>query len=128
MVAGQEVMIPFRKVQNKEVAAGQPVRNVVFAKGVLEEREFPIMRIKASLKMPTYAYQVKAIGLGAVGPEEIPALVEALKGGNAAARAGAADDLGSLGPQATAAVPPLSQTLKYSGAVVRVRAAKALSK
>src|SRR5262245_5376689 len=128
MLAGQEVVIPVRKHLTKEVAPGQPLRNVVFAKGVLEEREFPIVRIKASLKMPAHAYLVKAIGLGAVGPEEIPALVEALKGGNAAARAEAADDLASLGPQAKAAVPALSQALKDPDAFVRVRAAKALAK
>src|SRR5262249_57483041 len=99
----------------------------VLGKGGLEERELRIMRIKASLKMAAYAYQVKAIGLGAVGPEEIPGLVETLKGGNATARAEAADDLSSLGPQAKAAVPALSQALNDADALVRVRAAKALA-
>jgi HEAT repeat protein len=128
MLAGQEVVIPVRKHLTKEVAPGQPLRNYVFAKGVLHEREFPIMRVQASLKMPTYAYQAKALGLGAVGLEEVPALLEALKGGNAAARAEAADDLASLGPQAKAAAPALNQALKDPDALVRVRAAKALAK
>src|SRR5262249_1500986 len=128
MLAGQEGGIPGRKHLTKEIAPGQPLRNLVFAKGVLEEREFPIMRVKASLKMPTYAYQAKAIGLGAVGPEEVPALVEALQHGTAVARAEAADDLASLGPQAKAAVGALRQALKDPDALVRVRAAKALAR
>src|SRR5262245_7938886 len=128
ILAGQEVVIPVRKHLTKELAPGGDMRNLVFAKGVLHEREFPIVRIKASLKMANYAYQVKAIGLGAVGPEDIPGLVETLKGGNATARAEAADDLASLGLQAKAAVPALSQALNDPDALVRVRAAKALAK
>jgi HEAT repeat protein len=128
MLAGQEVVIPVRKHLTKELAPGGDMRNLVFAKGVLHEREFPIMRVQASLKMPLYAYQAKAVGLGAVGPEEVPALIDALKGGNATARAEAADDLASLGPQAKAAVPALSQALNDPDALVRVRAAKALAK
>ena len=59
-------------------------------------------------------------------PSMVPALVEALKDSDAAVRAGAAVELGLIGPDAKAMVPALVEALKDSSLLVRWSAADAL--
>ena len=46
-------------------------------------KEFPLWRIKASLKMPAFAYLLgdgHVVGMGAADRAEVPLLVQALRG------------------------------------------------
>ena len=54
-------------------------RDIADFKNVFRGRDCPICRIKASLKMPASPSDVKPVGLGAGGPEDVPPLIKSLK-------------------------------------------------
>jgi HEAT repeat protein len=85
--------------------------------------QFPLWRIKAGLALGSWP---KRGVPGAGGPEDVAALVEALRHKEQRVRADAADELGWIGPLAGEAVPVLTRALKDPDGLVRVRAAKAL--
>jgi HEAT repeat protein len=99
----------------------------------LGAKDFPVQRVRASLKMPGVAYQIGTdpqffVGLGAGDAGDVPPLIDALKHKDARLRTQAADDLGMIGPQAKAAVPALAGALTDAEAEVRLAAAASLAK
>jgi len=92
-------------------------------KNVFRGKDAALIRMKASLKMamsPLDGLQI--VGAGGVGPEELPALVEALKKPDPNVRRSAIEDLGRIG---AAAVPTLVASFKDADPRVRVAAAGA---
>lgn len=103
---------------------------VVFKKS-LQGR--PVQRVRASLAMPDMVYLIGTdprffVGLGPVGKEEVPTLVQALTQGDRQRRIEAAGDLALLGPAAKEAAPALARLLKDDDTLVRIHAAEALAK
>jgi HEAT repeat protein len=105
---------------------------------LMRGKDWPIWRLKASLKTPAITMHLVQdslkgrsqfiVGDGAGGPEDVPALVKALQHEDGRIRAEAANDLGLIGPQAAEAVPAL---LKLSAndpeALTQLAAAKAVA-
>ncbi len=89
-----------------------------------------LQRIRANLRMPGAVMAVSdnsafVVGQGAVGAEEIPALREKLRSGDALVRAESATDLGALGPMANAAAGDLAKLLDDPSPHVRFASAAA---
>jgi HEAT repeat protein len=129
MLDGKEVVI----TAAVHGAHGVAAYDAVMYKNLFRGKEQPVWRIKASLKMPGSVAEVASdpkwvVGLGAGGPEDVPALLEGLRSGEARARVEAADDLGLIGPPAKDAVPALRAALKDTDGLVRARAAGALAR
>jgi HEAT repeat protein len=126
MLSGKEVAIPVLKHRLYENTG---FRSVLF-KDVPRGKDCPVWRVKGSLRMPGTAHEsaLTPVGEGAAGPEEVPALLAALKQAESRARAEAADELGAIGPAAGAATPALRTALKDPEALVRVSAAQALAR
>jgi HEAT repeat protein len=90
-----------------------------------------LQRMKANLSMGNNVMQVSAnpmyvVGLGQAGEEDLPERLRQLTSPDPTTRAEAADDLGSLGPRAAAAIAPLGTLLADDAAQVRANAAAAL--
>ena len=90
-----------------------------------------VQRIRASMSMPGTVMAMSVnpayvIGLGRVGEEEVPALVERLSSTDAAVRADAAEDLLQLGHKARPAEAGLTKLLADPAERVRISAAAAL--
>jgi hypothetical protein len=84
----------------------------VCARRLMRGKDWPLCRIKASLKMPNTTHELimysdLIVGDGPAGPEDVPALVKALKHEDPRIRIEAAEDLGLIRPPAAAAVPAL---------------------
>src|SRR5262249_23016880 len=105
---------------------------------LMRGKEWPVWRIRASLKMPDYTYGLVGdslvkdakhiVGGGPAGPEDVPALTRALKHDDPLRRRDAADDLGLIGPPAADAVPVLLRLAeKDADPLCRVVAAKAVA-
>jgi HEAT repeat protein len=126
MLSGKEVAIPVLKHRLYESSGFQ---SVLF-KDVPRGKDCPVWRVKGSLRMPGTAHEsaLTPVGEGAAGPEEVPALLAALKQAESQARAEAAGELGAIGPAAGAATAALRVTLKDPDALVRVSAAQALAR
>ncbi len=108
------------------------LREAVLFKNALRGKQFPICRIRVSLKMPANLVSAAQdprfrAGEGAGDSEAVPALVEALKHEEGRVRAEAAEELGLIGRPARAAVPALFRALKDTDGLVRLRAAGALA-
>jgi HEAT repeat protein len=123
IVAGREAVVTaLRRSPDNALA-----REAVF-QNLPRGTAFPVWRVKASLNMPAFAYLLgkdNVIGMGAGGKEDVPPLVQALREGDRRARAEAAEELGLIGPAATAALPALREAAKDDDARVRVSAALA---
>jgi HEAT repeat protein len=118
MLAGKEVLIP--AVRYTGDSHGQ--RLATF-KNVFRGPDAILIRMKASLKMASSPLDgVQIVGMGGGGPEDLPALVEALKKSDPQLRRSAAEDLGRLGAPALAT---LEASLKDADVRVRVAAAGA---
>jgi HEAT repeat protein len=125
MIAGKEVVVPV--VGYSGDSANQ--RRQLF-KNVFRGKDEAIVRQKASLKMPSFAYDYHPelmAGPGAGGPEEVPPLLEELKNAQPRVRRDAAEELGRFGAAARAALGPLEQVLQDPSGEVRVAAAAALA-
>ena len=105
----------------------------VCARRLMRGQDWPVCRIKASLKMPNTVPELirdtdLIIGAGPGGPEDVPALIKALTNEVARIRIEAAEDLGLIGPAAVAAVPALLKLAERDGdPLIRVEAAKAVA-
>src|SRR5579862_1556313 len=125
MIAGKEAVIPV--VGYAGDSANQ--RRQLF-KNIFRGKDEVIIRQKASLKMPSYAYDYNPglmVGPGAGGPEDVPPLLENLKNAQPRVRRDAAEDLGRIGGAARASIPQLEQVLRDPVAEVRVAGAEALA-
>jgi HEAT repeat protein len=99
-------------------------------KNVFRGRDEVIVRQKASLNMPSFAYDYHPelmVGGGAGGPEDVPPLLADLKNADPRVRREAAEELGRIGPAARAALTPLEQSLQDPVGEVRVAASAALT-
>lgn len=99
-------------------------------KNVFRGKDEVLVRQRASLKMPSFAYDYQPslmVGPGAGGPEDVPPLLEELKNAEPRVRRDAAEELGRIGGSARAALGPLEQALRDPIAEVRVAAAAAIS-
>jgi hypothetical protein len=90
-----------------------------------------VQRLRASQRMPDIAMGVGSnpafvLGLGRVGPEDIPALREKLRAADATVRAESATEFGFLGAGAGDAADDLSKLLDDATPAVRLAAASAL--
>jgi HEAT repeat protein len=105
----------------------------VCARRLMRGKDWPVCRIKASLKMPNTIPELirdtdLIVGDGPAGPDDMPALVKALKHEDARIRREAAEDIGLFGPEAAAAVPALLKLSKQDAdPVIRVETAKAVA-
>jgi HEAT repeat protein len=123
ILAGKEAIITAVKHDLHDGAAFGPV---IF-KNVLRGKSNPVWRFKASLKMPGMAYEAAAsatVGVGTAGAEDVHRLLGQVKQNQR--RGEAAEDLGSLGPLARAALPALREALRDPEPTVRIRVAEAL--
>jgi HEAT repeat protein/rhodanese-related sulfurtransferase len=125
MLAGREVVVTaLQRSPDNSLARGAVFQNL--PRGAA----FPVWRVKASLKMPAFAYRLgkdHVVGMGAGGKEDVPPLVKALREGDRRARAEAAEELGLIGPAATAGLPALREAGKDAAARARVSATLALA-
>jgi HEAT repeat protein len=126
MLAGREVVVTALQRSPDNARA----REAVF-QNLPRGTAFPVWRVRASLKMPAFAYLLgkdHVVGMGAGGQEDVPPLVKALREGDKRARAEAAEELGLIGPAATDALPALREAGKGADARVRVSATLALTR
>jgi HEAT repeat protein len=127
MLAGKEAVITVVQFhEDRQKVLKQ--RDVADFKNVFRGRDFPIARIKASLKMTDHPGEIKAVEPGAGGREDVPPLIESLESKDGHVRAEAAEELGLIGPIAREAIPALLRRLKDSEGMVRVKAADALAR
>lgn len=132
MLTGRQVVVPAIEYGADNDAYWRACKEQITFRGLPQGSQFPVWRVKASLRMPGTVTEVAkdfetfVAGWGTVGKEDVPALLKALKHDDARVRAEAAADLGSLGGVGGEAAPVLVQLLKDSEPVVRIRAAAAL--
>jgi HEAT repeat protein len=130
MLAGQEVVVP---VMGHGHDGDFDSYDTMAFKEPLRSRKTLVRRLRASLNMPgtvqEVAHDPRYLLEGDAGdPEEVSALLKALRHKEGRVRAEAADDLGLIGKQASAAVPALLEALQDPDGLVRVRAAGALAR
>jgi HEAT repeat protein len=106
----------------------------VGARRLMRGKDWPVCRIKASLKMPNTVFEAVvhhpelSVGDGPGGPEDVPALVKGLKHEEARVRVEAAEDLGQIGPAAADGVALLLALAERDpDPLVRLEAAKAVA-
>jgi HEAT repeat protein len=131
MLAGKEVVLTAIRFGKVGHGGSREMRTAVVYRNTLRGgAENPLWRLKASLKMPDFAYQFiddSKVQLGpASDPQEVPALIKRLQGDDVAARIEAARDLADLGVIAKAAAPALTVALTDKSASLRRVAAGAL--
>jgi HEAT repeat protein len=142
LLAGRQTVITALKYRSLAKEPGGAVRHdirhwdvneAVGARRLMRGKDWPLCRIKASLKMPNTVPELildsnLIVGDGPGGPEDVPALVKALREADAAGRIEAAEDLGRIGPPAAAALSamlPLAE--KAADPLLRVEAARAVA-
>ncbi len=122
---GKEVVITAVRYLNQ---SRETRRAAIFR--TVRGRDNPIVRTKASLKMPAFLYVTSNDPKYHLGPagnaEDVPALLKRLQGSEVAVRVEAAREIGDLGEQAKAAVPALVEALGDPAAPMRKAAAAAL--
>lgn len=126
MLAGKDAVLTVVPHNAEEAASFDLALNRFSLPGLIRPQ-----RIRANLAMPAMVMAVATnpayvIGEGAVGEEDLPALVQRLRSPDAAVRAEAACDLRSLGPKARSALHPLAGLLEDPSPGVRLSAASAL--
>jgi HEAT repeat protein len=125
MLAGKEVVISV-----VGYAGDSDKQRRQLFKNVFRGKDEVIVRQKASLKMPSFAYDYHPelmVGAGAGGPEDVGSLLPELKSADPRARREAAEELGRIGGAAHAALAPLEQALQDPSGDVRVAAASAIA-
>jgi HEAT repeat protein len=145
VLAGREVVVTALKYQVMRLVPG-PGRwlerrlehwatyEAVGSGRLMRGKEWPVWRIRASLRMPAITLGVvrdpeKYIaGMGPAGPEDVPALAKALNHDDARVRIEAAEDLALVGPPAAPAVPALLRICREAAdPLLRVQAAQAVA-
>jgi HEAT repeat protein len=142
MLEGREVVVTALKYRQLRLGAGGSVERkwedldtveAVGSRRLMRGKDWPVWRIKASLKMPNtvpelFYHSQLIVGDGPGGPDDVAALLKGLKHEGARIRIEAAEDLGQIGPPAADGVGPL---LKLAGEdpdpLARLEAAKAVS-
>src|SRR5262245_48330026 len=132
IVSGREVVVTALKFDVLARAAGGKyvdrkverwaTLEAVSSGRLMRGQEWPVWRIKAGLKLPDYTYALvhdslvrdakHIVGDGPAGPEDVPALMRALRHEDARIRIDAADELGLIGSPAVAAVPALRKLME----------------
>jgi hypothetical protein len=74
MLDGKEVVITVVQFNNADRKTVYKQRDIADLKNVFRGRDCPICRIKASLKMSDSPAELKPVGPGAGGPEDVPPL------------------------------------------------------
>jgi HEAT repeat protein len=126
LLAGKDVVLTARAPDEFPLLRGEPDQPIWqdWSRG----KRGRVWRIRVGPRLD--AAQTEAsrnfVGWGAGGREVVPALVDALRDGDAHARAAAAEDLRQLGETARAAAPALRAALRDSDVRVRIFAAAAL--
>jgi len=148
IVAGREVVVTALKfdVYGLPPGGGKWIYRKIERWGVLEAvrsgrlmrgKEWPVWRIKASLKMPDYTHGLVGdslvkdakhiVGDGPGSPGDVPALTRALKQEDPLVRRDAAEDLGQIGSPAADALPVLQKLAEQDAdSLSRIAAAKAV--
>jgi HEAT repeat protein len=148
IVAGREVVVTALKfdVIGLPPDSGKWIHRKIERWAVLEAvssgrlmrgKEWPVWRIKASLKMPDYTYGLVGdslvkdakhiVGDGPGSPEDVPALTRALEQEDPLVRRDAAEDLGLIGPPAADALPVLQKLAEQDAdPLSRIAAARAV--
>jgi HEAT repeat protein len=145
---GKEAVVPALKYEVLGLALGSgkwierkhehwATYEAVGAGRLMRGKEWPVWRIKASLKMPGLTHMLIQesllgdskflVGDGPGGPEEVTAWTKALKQDEARVRIEAAEELGLIGPAAKDALPGLLALFEDANPLVRVAAAKAVA-
>jgi HEAT repeat protein len=148
ILAGREVVVTALKYEVLGLAAGPgkwierktehwATYEAVGAGRLMRGREWPLWRIKASLRMPDLAHPLVQesltgdsrfiVGDGPGGPEDVPAWTRALNHEDTRIRIEAAEDLGRMGPAAADAVPALLGLWEDANPLIRVAAARAVA-
>jgi HEAT repeat protein len=140
IVAGRETVITALKFRLIKPGPGTDHQweqwdsvEAVGTRRLMRGKDWPVWRLKASLKTPNLIHELMRIpsllvGDGPAGPDEVPALAKALRQEGAAARIEAAEDLGQIGPPAAGAVPALLRLMEEDpDPLARVAAAKAVA-
>jgi HEAT repeat protein len=133
ILAGREVIVTALKYDGRyrwetfeAVCSGRSMRG----------KEWPLWRLRASLTlkdsitMPATYNELKprlVVGAGAAGPDDVPALLKALKHDDANVRIEAAQDLALTDPPALTAVPALLAAFRDPEPRVRIAAAEAVA-
>jgi HEAT repeat protein len=122
MLAGKEVVIP--------CAQYDPAKIDEYKK-LLHDKKCPLWRMKASLAIGDHAACMRekdkfVVGLGALGPEAVPAFIADLGKPDAGVRLKAAVELGQIGEDAKPALTALGTALQDADVEVRTRSAEAL--
>ncbi|MCI0378918.1 MAG: HEAT repeat domain-containing protein [Gemmataceae bacterium] len=129
IMAGKEAVVT--AVANR-AANGFSAHGAVALRSVLRGKQYPIWRVKSSLKMPASAYELAGspliVGNGAGGADDVPALLQRLQDADVRVRQEAAELLGLIGPPAHKAVAALDKSLGDADPQVRVQAAEALAR
>jgi HEAT repeat protein len=129
MLAGNESVITAVKHDEGRWAT---YADVAF-RNVIRGREWPVIRVRASLKMPAAVYGVTRqpnliVGPGSAGAEDVAALRAGLSDADAAVRLDAAIELGAAGEAAAAARDDLARALTDMNPFVRLAGAEALAR
>ncbi len=142
LLAGREVVITALKYRALVKEPGGAVRHdirqwdaneAVGARRLMRGKAWTVCRIRAGLTMPNTVPELilnsdRILGDGPAGPEDVPALVKALRRAGADERIEAAEDLGRLGPAAADALPELvALAEKAADPRLRLEAAKAVA-
>lgn len=139
ILAGQEVVVTalnfavFAPGKIERKLEGWATYEAVCSGRLMRGKDWPVWRIKASLRMPAITLGLLQnpkfiVGTGPADPEDVPALARALKHEDTRIRIEAAEDLGLIGPPAAAAVPALLElSQKDPDPLTRAEAAKAVA-
>ena len=122
----------------KTTSEGWATYEAVCSGRLMRGKDWPVWRIKASLKTPALTMSLVhdslmgtskfIVGDGPAGLDDMPALLKALNHEEARVRTEAAEDLGLIGPAAGDAVPTLLELAqKDPDALTRITAAKAVA-
>lgn len=126
MLAGKDAILTVVPHNAEEAASFDLALNRFSLPGLIRPQ-----RIRANLQMPPMVMAIATnpayvVGEGAVGEEDLPALVQRLKSQDAAVRAEAACDLRSLGPKARSTTDALARLLEDTSTGAQLCAASAL--
>jgi HEAT repeat protein len=146
ILGGKEVVVTALKYAafdpgqgaRKTSSEGWATYEAVCSGRLMRGKDWPVWRIKASLKTPAITMHLVQdslkgrsqfiVGDGPADPDDVPALSAGLKHEDARVRADAAGELGLIGPPAAAAVPALLRlSEKDPDPLARVEAAKAVA-
>jgi HEAT repeat protein len=137
IVAGNEVVVTALKFRVIKPGPGTDhvweqwdAVEAVGTRRLMRGNDWPVWRLKASLKTPNLIHELMRIpemlvGDGPAGIDELPALTTALGHEDASDRLDAAETLGQVGPPARGALPELLKlTEQDRDPLVRIAAAK----